>query len=301
MGQPLVAQPPIVAYVQHIYTQHRKMVRPYEQIRDGAEAFAAAARAANGASSQYGSLEMGGRDLPAVDGPERPRSSSGAVLAVILALLGVLLTGLTIAASYTAPPPPGDRLGAAGPRATAREGDWSDFVPQQWRPKTNGTASSGSGGPAHAHGLRNCTKMECAGAFCVGGDCMRARDARDGDWGSTSDSTPPPQITDFACNATMPIVCVAGFAAGGCSMTESAWMNPGCDDHCTLKFCPPKPKHADDDDAADSVASHVPVTNARNCTMSECAGAFFGGLCSILVEWRLDSTCRHGLRFDRPS
>jgi hypothetical protein len=98
------------------------MVRPYEQIRDGAAAFAAAARVAN-TTSQYGAVELDG---PVLDAPARepPRSSSGAVLAVILALLGVLLTGLTIAASYTAPPLPGDRLQAAGPAATAREGGW---------------------------------------------------------------------------------------------------------------------------------------------------------------------------------
>lgn len=98
------------------------MVRPYEQIRDGSAAFAAAARVANNNTSQYGALELG-RDGPVMN-PARERSSSGAVLAVILALLGVLLTGLTIAASYTAPPLPGDRLQAAGPAATAREGGW---------------------------------------------------------------------------------------------------------------------------------------------------------------------------------
>jgi hypothetical protein len=222
-------------------------MRPYESIRDGAAAMEGRR------STQYGALELGGNaraeeveegGLLAARAGGSSRTNGGAVMAIILALLGVLLTALTIASAYTSPSAAAvaGRLQASGPTAgTAREGGgWQDMIPAQWRPKVNSTATNGGGatttssgsgggggggggaaGPSGYNDARNCTLAECE---------------------------------SFKCNTTMPFVCVDGFAAGGCAMVASAWSNPGCDDFCTQDFCP----HHKDDAAADDDDSTTP-------------------------------------------
>ncbi len=117
------------------------------------------------------------------------------------------------------------RLRATGP-AKQREGAWEDLLPPQWRPKpamnSNSTTTPSSSSspssttappatshpvyhPAHAlEEARNCTLTEC---------------------------------TRFHCNASVPFVCVDGFALGGCAPSANAWQNAGCSSYCSLKHC----------------------------------------------------------------